>query len=144
VRLVSIAHERTSEAAPVPKFSIQLNLYSADHVALMLEGLVQCNMLDLRTHPDLPDLYASGVRYVREKDKRNQWQGILEAYATKTADCEDLCAARVAICRIRLGDARARCICKFVRPGLWHILVKRGDGMIEDPSRILGMGQPTH
>lgn len=125
-------------------FSVQMNLFSADHVALMLEGLVQCNMDDLRKHPDLPDLYASGVRYVREERGKNQWLGILEAYAKKACDCEDLAAARVAICRVRLGDARARCWVKFIRPGLWHILVKRGDGTIEDPSKILGMGQPTH
>jgi hypothetical protein len=126
----------------VPKFTIEANLYSAHHVSLMLEGLVQCNMDDLRRNPQLPDLYESGVRYVRETDGRNRWQGIIETFALKAGDCEDLCAIRCSQLRLRYAEPRARCDVKFVRAGLWHVRVVRANGQIEDPSKRLGMGQP--
>jgi len=126
----------------VPRFVITATLFSAHHVSLMLEGLVRCNMDELRRSPHLPDLYASGVRYTRERDGVNKWQGILESYALKQADCEDLAAARVAFLRVRFNEPKARCDVKFIREGLWHVRVLRADGTIEDPSRILGMGQP--
>lgn len=125
----------------MPKFQISATLYSARAVGFFLEALVQSNMDELQSNPHLPDLYSSGVRYTRERDGINKWQGILETYALKQADCEDLAAARVAFLR-RAGEKRARCDVKFVREGLWHVRVIRADGTVEDPSKVLGMGQP--
>jgi hypothetical protein len=126
----------------VPKFSISASLYSAKHVTIFLEALTQANQDDLRRNPHLPDLYSSGVRYVRETDGVNRWQGIVETYAAKAGDCEDLAAIRCSILRERHGEKRARCDVKFIREGLWHVRVLRANGAIEDPSKVLGMGQP--
>lgn len=127
----------------MPKFQISATLFTAKSVGYFLEALVQSNMDEVRSNPHLPDLYESGVRYMRERDGVNKWQGILESYALRVADCEDLAAARVAILRVRHREPKARCDVKFVREGLWHVRVVRANGAIEDPSAVLGMGQPT-
>ena len=54
-------------------------------------------------------------------------------------DCEDLAGSRAGELRAK-GYRRARAFAKRTGPKLVHILVDRGDGVIEDPSRRLGMG----
>lgn len=98
---------------------------------------------DLRLHPGVPDLYASGVYY----------QELPEIWAVPTwalylrehgfgADCKTLAAWRVAELRERYGEPAARCwVSATAEPGklLYHIQVQRSDGSIEDPSAKLGM-----
>jgi len=117
-------------------------LHSARAIEHVLEGLTRCCEDEMRAQPDLPLLYQSGIRYQREDDGVNRWQTYVESLARKIADCEDLAAARCAELRVRFGEPRARCTVKFVRAGLWHVRVLRANGVIEDPSRVLGMGQP--
>ena len=118
-------------------------LHSARAIEHLLEGLVRACEDDYRAHPSLPALYESGVRYKREPDGVNRWQTVNETYAKKCGDCEDLCAAYCAWLRVRRGERTARCTVKFVHTGLWHVRVLRANGQIEDPSRVLGMGQPA-
>lgn len=87
-----------------------------------------------------PRLYKSGVRYQREPRGREDWQTVSRAYRNKFADCEDLAAWRAAEMVVSGEDVGARAVIKRVRPGLIHCLVQRSNGMIEDPSRLLGMG----
>lgn len=110
---------------------------------LALEGWIDRSRAELRLHPQLPALYDSGVRYQREKPKRERWQTLGETYQLKQGDCEDLTIARVAELRERFGEARARPKVYRTRGTLLHAVVKRADGTIEDPSRILGMGRKT-
>jgi hypothetical protein len=94
----------------------------------------------------VPALYESGVRYRREEAKScwhpisggcEDWLSAWEVLRQGFGDCEDLAAWRSADL-IAAGE-RARAVPRRTREG-WHIVVRRGDGSIEDPSRILGMG----
>lgn len=111
----------------------------------LLWWLVRCDVRYLTDFPNAPRLYEAGVRYQHEPPGIERWQAYDRLLVTKLADCEDLACARVAECIVRLGDTKAephffsRPISKGAR--MYHIQCKRGDGTIEDPSAVLGMGQ---
>lgn len=102
-----------------------------------LEGLVLINDT-LMDRSALPPLYFSGVRYRRER-AGDRWQTCEQVYSNRSGDCEDLCAWRTAELR-RAGELDAMCIVRKAGPKMWHVLVLRSNGSIEDPSKILGMG----
>lgn len=113
---------------------------------LALTSLVMANRLYLETHPDCPGLYESGVRYLRDADKGTQespdaelWLTIPDCIAYGGADCKVLAAWRVAELQEQ-GEAAVPLLIE-PRPGgrTWHVVVRRGDGSIEDPSKLLGM-----
>ena len=107
----------------------------------LLEALTAVNEAWLREHPHAPYLYASGTRYEEEPPGREDWQDIPETLLLHTGDCEDLGCWRVAELRVRAHEAAH----PFVRKSLagprtvYHVAVRRADGRLEDPSRILGM-----
>lgn len=116
---------------------------------IILEALVQIDILFLRLNPKTPKLYESGVRYYHEGIK-DEWFSVDEALHERLADCKGLSAWRVAELRESGEDLAAKCTKKFAVIGdptvgrlvLYHVLVQRGDGTIEDPSRKLGMNMP--
>ena len=112
-----------------------------DILVAMLEALVLANVLYLRHRPATPPLYASGVPYVVEPPGRDNWQDIPRSLALGEGDCEDLACWRIAELRVRHNEnARPHITAKKIGNfTLFHIMVRRGDGSIEDPSRILGM-----
>lgn len=94
----------------------------------------------------LPPLYESGVRYKRDatcKAELRPFGGCEPFFSAKLTydrgfgDCDDLAPWRAAEL-IRGGDFRARAVPVPSSVG-WHILVKHGNGTIEDPSKRLGM-----
>jgi hypothetical protein len=91
----------------------------------------------------LPPLYSSGVRYVREVCRAPNVPGACERFLTpaqsmveRDCDCDDLAVWRAAELQLRGERARAVAIPSSVG---WHVVVRRADGTIEDPSKILGM-----
>ncbi|MGL4444976.1 MAG: hypothetical protein ACRCU1_15225 [Alsobacter sp.] len=113
-------------------------------LANALEGWIQRSQLQLRDHPEWPRLYASGVRYQRQPPGGERWQTVAETLERGTGDCDQLVVWRVAELRERDGETGARpIVVKTRRPGLFHALVRRGDGRLEDPSRRLGMRSVT-
>lgn len=118
-------------------------IVGADHgtLASLLEGLVRTNVWLMETNP-LPPLYSSGVRYRREPRGSEEWTPAPRVFARRFGDCEDLAAWRAAELR-RAGELDARAI--PIRSGarIWHAVVEREDGTIEDPSRALGMKGPA-
>ena len=109
----------------------------------VLEALVTVNQLYLVTH-HVPKLYESGVRYGEEPN------GTIEEFASIPivlsrgwGDCDDLSPWRVA--ELRCQGEKAKIRIQWKRQGngkkLFHIVVRRANGEIEDPSRILGMGK---
>lgn len=113
-------------------------------LSFLLGMLVEWNRLLLSKMP-LPELYRSGVRYIREDYNSvhpEDWLDILETLSQGGGDCEDLACWRVAELQHRGEPARVVWHRRVIGPGrtLLHILVQRGDGRLEDPSRILGMG----
>lgn len=102
----------------------------------LLEGLVGVNVA-LMGRSELPPLYGAGVRYQREHGTEI-WQTCEQVFKAGSGDCEDLSAWRVAELR-QAGEDDASCYVKRGGHKLWHVVVARADGSIEDPSRILGM-----
>lgn len=97
-------------------------------------------------HFGLPDLYASGMRYQRENYGSiypEDWRDPPAMLRAGGGDCEDLATYRVADLH-RSGETRSRAV-YLERPQpsgqgrLFHIIVERADGTLEDPSRMLGM-----
>ena len=109
-----------------------------EHIAAALAGLVAENVELLRAGRARTPLYSAGVRYQAEQRPREEWQNREQLFAAKRGDCEDLAAARAAELRAAGEDARA--VAYRSRPDMWHCVVRRGDGTMEDPSRKLGMG----
>lgn len=88
-----------------------------------------------------PPLYASGVRYVEDGPGTERWSAIPHVLRKRSADCKSLAAWRAAEL-LRMGErgTKATFTCKETPQGrLYHVLVYRQDGRVEDPSRTLGM-----
>jgi hypothetical protein len=81
-----------------------------------------------------PALYDSGVVYRRERGTE-RWQPATDLLRNMRGDCEDLAAYRAAELRME-GEPATVAIIR-TRRGSFHAVVRRGDGSIEDPSRIL-------
>ena len=109
---------------------------------LSLQTLV--NVEYLRTHPDTPALYDSGLRYAAEGAYNEEWKSIPVALTGDVLDCEDAATFRAAELIASGEDPEARAVFRgrMIAPGrrLYHVVTRRGDGTIEDPSRVLGMG----
>jgi hypothetical protein len=112
-----------------------------DALAHLLEALTLVNVAWLREHPEAPWLYESGVRYEEEPPGRDEWQDIPETIKRREGDCEDLGCWRLAELRVRSRE-NARPFVKCAVYGertVYHVAVRRADGRVEDPSRVLGM-----
>lgn len=112
----------------------------------ILEALTTVNFLFLSTHHVKP-LYETGVRYRNEpKEWANEhFDSVPIVLSRGWGDCDDLAPWRCAELRQRGERARIRIQWKRLPEGkLFHIVVRRENGTIEDPSRILGMGTPGH
>lgn len=108
----------------------------------LLDLMVEVNEYWLRKKPSEPPLYEGGVRYSQEGRGDETWQAV--PVIRDTADCEDLACWRAAELRVTGEDPDARAIFRgqpvAPRRVLYHVVVQRGDGSIEDPSKRLGMG----
>jgi len=115
--------------------TVTVRLQGADLEA-MGDAFVKLARLDLQRNPDVPPLYKAGVRYVREASTE-RWQLPSETWKRKAGDCEDLAVWRVA--ELRQAGEPAKLYLRQSGPRLWHAMVKRADGTLEDPSKKLGM-----
>lgn len=106
----------------------------------VLESLVMADQLFLFRH-HVPPLYQSGVRYREEpEDGVEEFASIPVVLARGWGDCDDLAPWRVAELRNAGERAKIRIQWRRTRRGkLFHIVVRRADGSIEDPSARLGM-----
>ncbi len=110
-----------------------------------LEFLIASNLAYLENHA-APLLYQAGIAYTPDDALVDEkWKDIPQVLFTNAGNCKEFAAWRVAELR-KAGDLLARPIVMHTDIGgnqLFHILVRRGDGHIEDPSRALGMREPT-
>ena len=100
----------------------------------LLNALAEVNRLWIKYHPNAPKIYQSGVRYRRERGQEN-WQAIPVAYRNRAGDCDDAAAWRAG--ELQAQGERAKVIIYRTGAKAYHAVVKRGDGSIEDPSKIL-------
>ncbi len=115
----------------------------AEMVRSLLQALVMVNRIALRSDKSIPPLYRSGCRYIREPKGEETFRDLYVIRAKKGGDCAHLCAWRVAELQEAGENASLRVKWNVTRrgPRLFHVQVRRGNGTIEDPSRLLGMGQ---
>jgi hypothetical protein len=104
-----------------------------------LTGLQALDYYELDKLP-IPPLYGSGVVYRREPIGREHWLSATEVLKVGHGDCEDLAAWRAA--ELQHDGEMAQAIAIKTGPRTFHAVVRREDGSIEDPSRILGMRVP--
>lgn len=105
---------------------------------LLLQVLTDLDAIALKTGR-FPPIYRSGVRYQREPRRiRECWKTIPAVLADGHGDCEDLACWRAA--ELCLQGEPAYPYIYRTKSGGWHVVVRRGDGSLEDPSRALGMG----
>lgn len=124
-----------------PRFNVPPDPEAIEAVA---EGLVRLNEWYFHRAADVgvrvPILYRSDIVYRREAPGEEFWQSaadVLGVAADRAGDCEDLAAWRAAELRVFQGDEDARVKIVRTRRGTFHAIVERGDGVIEDPSRVL-------
>lgn len=109
---------------------------------VLLDALTAIDALYLERHPETPRLYESGIRYMEEPPGQEEWQDVPTSLRMGKADCEDVATWRAAELALRDGqDARPtfRRSKRWDGATLYHIVTLRQDGMVEDPSRALGM-----
>lgn len=113
-------------------------------VRCFLEAIVMVNRAALRTDKSIPPLYSSGVRYAREIAEET-FRDIYTVMFHGKGDCAHLAAWRVAELQEAGESATLRCSWMRIKTKtgqtyrLTHVLVRRGDGRVEDPSKLLGM-----
>lgn len=131
--------------------SLRWELFGADNRPLsefLLQELLRLQTLVnvdyLQRNPAAPKLYESGLRYAAEGPYSEVWQSYGLMLRGQVADCEDLACARAAELIVSGEDTGARAAFYGRRLSesrrLYHVVVLRSDGSIEDPSRTLGMG----
>ena len=110
------------------------------YLAALAEGLTGLNIALMRASAEggapLPLLYESGVVYRREPRGEERWLTAPELLARGAGDCEDLSAYRAAELRHLDGEPAVVEVIRN-RRGSFHAVVRRADGALEDPSRIL-------
>ena len=114
----------------------------------LLATLTLVDVSYLQAHPEVPPLYASGVRYQAECGSNDNWQDIPTTRRLRTGDCEDFACWRAAELQARHGImAWPRSLMRRTPQGriAFHTVVAWPDGRIEDPSRKLGLtGDDEH
>jgi len=112
---------------------------SAEAIAAAAEGLTSLNFKLMRVAQigggGFPPLYESGIVYRREAPQHENWQNAIALLRTRQGDCEDLAGYRASELRMAGEPAMVEII--PTRRHSYHAIVRRGDGTIEDPSRIL-------
>ena len=110
-----------------------------------LEAVIMVNRLYLRMH-HVPALYESGVRYEEEPAGQpyEDFAAIPVVLARGYGDCDDLVCWRIAELRNQGENAKVRLKWAYdpIRNArMYHVLVRRANTQVEDPSKRLGMGR---
>ena len=114
-------------------------LAGAQFAKAALEGIAYVNK-ELVLARRVPGLYQSGARYIADKGEET-FLDALHVCQKGGADCSSLSAYRVGELWAVNEPASIHLHWRGYSDGyrLYHVTVRRGDGSIEDPSRLLGM-----
>jgi hypothetical protein len=108
----------------------------------MLDALTDIDARYLRAHPEVPSIYASGVRYQEEPPGQEDWQDVATTMRLSVGDCDDISPWLTAELRARHG-INARTMMKDTPrkngSSLYHIQTLLPDGSIRDANVDLGM-----
>ena len=114
---------------------------SAGTYSAALEGLTGVDEVLMRRDPSIPPLYTTGARWqVKEGDEsETRWRYPHDVVTEGWGDCQDLSAYRAAELRVTGEDPTARVRVYPTGVNRYHAVVQRGNGLVEDPSVVLGM-----
>jgi len=102
--------------------------------ALTLENL------GILHYNNIPSIYVVAPKYNLKVSDIDEWLDIPDIIKRKTGDCKDFACWRVA--ELRRQGEMANPFIQYKKQGdidLFHIVVQRSNGVIEDPSKLLGM-----
>ena len=134
----------TPKGAPNGKRWLKPSKILALVIREALEAVIMANQLYLRLH-QVPSLYESGIRDEEEPAGQpyEDFSAIPVVLARGWGDCDDLVSWRIAELRNAGENAKVRLKWAFdpIRGArMYHVLVRRSNGQVEDPSKRLGMG----
>jgi hypothetical protein len=117
---------------------------SADVLNASLEAVTRLNesLLNRNEIPPFETQLKRGLKWKPEPPGDEHFDHGLTTAQRGWGDCDDLAPLHAASLRHSGEDPNAEAIVKRTGPKLWHAVVKRGDGTIDDPSKRAGMGQP--
>jgi hypothetical protein len=117
-------------------------------LALLLSVLTRWNVITMRmaraAGMQIPPLYSGALRYIEEdytSEHPEDWLDWVEVNQQGGGDCEDLAAYRAAELIVN-GETARPVFHRVLLPDgrtLFHIFIERANGVLEDPSRLLGM-----
>jgi hypothetical protein len=117
-------------------------LLFAIFVRSLLAALVLVDYLAIMSDPSVPSLYRSGVRFKREPKGTESFVDLYEVLKNGGGDCAHLAAWRCAELRAK-GERATLRVTWQVDPKknlrVFHVVVRREDQSVEDPSALLGM-----
>lgn len=109
-----------------------------------LESVTRLNESMLREDsiPSFERALKQGIKWQPEPPGDEHFDHGGTVYKRRWGDCDDLAPYHAASLRHSGEDPNASAIVTRTGPKMWHAVVKRGDGSIDDPSKRAGMGQP--
>ena len=109
-----------------------------------LESVTRLNesMLKQDTIPTFERGLKQGVKWQPEPPGDEHFDHAGVVYKRRWGDCDDLAPWHAASLRHSGEDSGATAVVKRTGPKMWHAVVKRSNGDIDDPSKRAGMGQP--
>jgi hypothetical protein len=120
---------------------VAFNLDDPYRAEELLEGLIARNRRQMR-RGGIPPLYQSGIKYREEQPGKEDWLTAKEGLEKGILDCEDLTGYRIAELR-ETGENKARPRIVKTGPTTYHAIVQRGDGSMEDPTKVLKRMEAT-
>lgn len=121
----------------------EIDTSNQERAALLLcaltELLVPEASADIKAN-SVPPLYQSGVSYAKQNPRACAFRSPSDVKKRKAGDCKQLVLWRLAELANAGEKGTPRVIWLNNKTGLQaHILIRRADGNLEDPSVILGM-----
>lgn len=123
----------------VPVDAIERPGFVAYLVKCTIEGLAR-GYAPLFAHWHLPGLYESGVRFALEPAHGTGFEDFAlphDTLARGAGDCDDLVIYRLSQL-YAAGENGAACHAQWLPTNEIHVLVRRANGDLEDPSILLG------
>jgi hypothetical protein len=117
---------------------------NADVLNAALEATTRLNesMLANNEIPPFETQLKRGLKWRPEPPGDEHFDHGLMTHQRGWGDCDDLAPLHAASLRNSGEDPNAEAIVTKTGPKMWHAIVRRGDGTIDDPSKRAGMGQP--
>jgi hypothetical protein len=128
---INVAVPESNVSAPV--LDAALESVTRLNENMIQNGEVPCFRRALRSH---------GIQWRPEPPGQEHFDHAGVVMGRRHGDCDDLAPWHAASLRSTGEDPNAEAVVVKSGPKLWHAVVKRGDGSMDDPSQEAGMGPP--